>query len=164
MYSSQNLQNATHVNAVVHPLPESEKLLTVFHHFSNYSSFFIQCLKPASFTLNSKMVQCQRLEYFSLPENFEIIFEGKTLKSQKLIEEKHKIKVSWMQDFVFSNIDQKPLSVNPPLTDHVAPYRGKIYFRRGGGDQGEPCQLCWVCHPPPHLYFLWLLLLEICEF
>ena len=131
LYSSQNLQNATHVNAVVHPLPESEKLLTVFHHFSNYSSFFIQCLKPASFTLNSKMVQCQRLEYFSLPENFEIVFEGKTLKSQRLIEEKHKIKVSWMQDFVFSNIDQKPLSVNPPLT-MLHPTVEKFIFDEAG--------------------------------
>ena len=116
LYSSQNLQNATLVNSVVHTLPDSEKLLTVFHHFSNYSSLFIQCLRPVSFTLNEKMVQCQLMEYFSLPEHFEIVYEGKTLKSQKLIEEKHKIKISWMNNYVFSNVDQKPLPVHPPLT------------------------------------------------
>ena len=116
LYTSQDLRNTTLVNGAVHALPDSEKLLTVFHHFSNYSSLFIQCLRPVSFTLNEKLVQCQPMEYFSLPDHFEIIYEGKTLKSQKLIEEKQKIKISWMNKFVFSNIDQKPLPVHPPLT------------------------------------------------
>ena len=59
------------------------------------------------------MVQCEVLESFSLPEKFEILYNGKSLKSQKLVEEKHKVKTAWVSDYVFSNIDGTPLPSIP---------------------------------------------------
>ena len=131
LYSKKDLENSTLVNSQLHPLPEPEKLLQIFHHFSNYSSFFIQCLEPVSFSLNSKLVHCEKLEYFSLPENFEINYDGKTLKSQKLVQESHKNKVSWLHDFTFSNIDQQPIFNNPPLT-MLHPKLEKFLFDEAG--------------------------------
>ena len=131
LYTKESLENATFVNSHLHPLPDADKLLTIFHHFANHSSLFIQCLKTASFTLNEKLVQCENLESFSLPEDFEIIYNGKSLKSQKLVEEKHKVKVAWLNDYVFSNIDQKPLPSIPPLTI-LHPKLERFFFSAAG--------------------------------
>ena len=116
LYSGEDLQNVTVVNAHLHPLPEDGKLLDVFHHLSNYSTLFIQCLQRTSFTLNDKLVQCEVLDYFLLPENFVIVYNGKSLRSQKLIEKKHEVKVAWLNDYVFSYLDRKPLPEIPSLT------------------------------------------------
>ena len=116
LYSQKDLENSTCVNLQLHVIPETEKLLESFHHFTNHSSFYIQCLAPVSFMLNDQHVQCELLDFFPLPENFVLIFEGKSLRSQKLIQETHKSKTSWMQDYVFSNIDSHQIPENPPFT------------------------------------------------
>ena len=131
LYTKESLVNASFVNSLLHPLPEAEKLLSVFHPFANYSSLFIQCLKSTAFTLNEKLVQCEILESFSFPEDFEIVYNGKTLKSQKLIEEKHKVKLAWQNDYVFSNIDPKPLPSVPSLTI-LHPTLERFFFTSAG--------------------------------
>ena len=116
IYSPADLLNSTFVNAQVQTLPATQKLLNIFHHFQNDSVFFVQCLTPATFSLNSKTVQCDMLEKFPLPEDFTIEYEGQTLKSQTLIQQKQRVKLDWMSQFEFSNIDQIPIPANPPLT------------------------------------------------
>ena len=51
------------------------------------------------------MIRCTELQTFDLPEKFELVCNGETLKSRKLVEVKQRIETNWMNDYEFSNLD-----------------------------------------------------------
>ena len=82
IYSPESLLNTSLVNAELYPLSEQGILLGIFHHYSKSSQLYIQCLKEASFRLNDKKMDCSALEFFSLPNDFILMANEQTLRSQ----------------------------------------------------------------------------------
>ena len=109
IYSPESLLNTSLVNAELYPLSEQDILLGIFHHYSNNSQLYIQCLKEASFRLNDNKMDCSALEFFLLPNDFILMANEQTLRSQMLIQKGNEIKTAWMEGFVFSNVDKAPL-------------------------------------------------------
>ena len=131
LYSEDNLRNASFVNVEVRVLTTSEKLLETFHHFSKSGINIIQCLESMTFSLNGKMIQCQELQTFHLPEKFELVANGEVLKSQKLVESRQRIEIDWLNDFEFSNIDSRPAEQVPSLT-MLHPTLEKFFYTPAG--------------------------------
>ena len=52
LFTRESLQNTSVVNAELYPLPPESILLDLFHHYSNDSRLFVQCLKQGNFNLN----------------------------------------------------------------------------------------------------------------
>ena len=116
IYTEELLSNATVVNSAVRLLTTSERLLGSFHHFKASGVNVIQCLEQLTFTLNNKDLECTELQTFQLPEKFTLHANGEELRSQKLVETRQRVAVSWLRDFEFSNIDTLQLDPEPSLT------------------------------------------------
>ena len=116
LYTEELLRNATFVNGEVRVLASSEKLLGSFHHFSESGLNVIQCLGEITFSLNGKKLECLPLQLFRLPEKFTLNANGEVLRSQKLVETRQRVAVSWLQEYEFSNIDSLKMDPEPSLT------------------------------------------------
>ena len=131
LFSREDLLNVTIVNSQLYPLSMEDKLLDIFHHFSNHSALFIQCLEKSTFNLNDKDVRCEVLDFFLLPEDFVLVANGKYLRSQKLVQRKHAVQVAWMTDYEFSNIDKTALPEIQSFTV-LHPALEKFFFTEAG--------------------------------
>ena len=112
LYSSLELLNATVVNERLHPLPEKDISLNMFHHFSNNSQLYLQCLREGEYFINKEPAHCSLMKYFKLEEDHVIESNGHTLRSHMLVQKSHHIKTQWMNSFTFSNVDK--LEIPPP--------------------------------------------------
>ena len=116
LFSRESLQNTSAVNIELYPLPSESILLELFHHYSNDSRLFVQCLKQGNFVLNGEQNLCAPLKFFPLNENFVLEANGEILRSQMLVQKSNQIKTSWMSAYTFSNIDKSPLPDIPQFT------------------------------------------------
>ena len=116
LFSKESLQNASIVNVELYPLPPESILLDLFHHYSNDSRLFVQCLKQGNFNLNGEQNICAPLKFFPLNEDFVLEANGAVLRSQMLVQKSNQIKTAWMEKFTFSNIDKSPLPEIPQFT------------------------------------------------
>ena len=131
IYTEELLSNATVVNSAVRLLTTSERLLGSFHHFKASGVNVIQCLEQLTFTLNNKDLECTELQTFQLPEKFTLHANGEELRSQKLVETRQRVAVSWLRDFEFSNIDTLQLDPEPSLTI-LHPTLEKFFYTEAG--------------------------------
>ena len=116
LFTKETLQNASAVNVELYPLPQTDILLQLFHHYSNESRIFLQCLKVGDYTINGEKNLCSPLKHFPLEENFVIEANNEVLRSQMLVQRSNAIKTSWMASFTFSNIDKTELPPVPQFT------------------------------------------------
>ena len=116
LYTKESLQNTSVVNAELYPLPPEAILLGLFHHYSNNSQLYVQCLKKGKFQLNEEQNMCSPLKFFPLHENFVLEANGGILRSQMLIQKSNQVKTAWMQEFSFSNIPLRDLPEIPQFT------------------------------------------------
>ena len=116
LFTKESLQNTSVVNAELYPLPADSILLELFHHYSNDSQLFVQCLKQGSFNLNGEQMVCAPLKFFPLNNDFILEANGAILRSQMLVQKSNQIKTAWMEKFTFSNIDKSPLPDIPTFT------------------------------------------------
>ena len=116
LYTRESLQNKSLVNAELYPLPQESILLDLFHHYSNDSKLFVQCLKQGNYNLNGEQNVCTPLKFFPLNEDFVLEANGGVLRSQMLVQQSNQIKTAWMEEFTFSNIDKTPLPNIPQFT------------------------------------------------
>ena len=116
LFTRESLQNTSVVNVELYPLPPESILLDLFHHYSNDSRLFVQCLKQGSFNLNGEQNICAPLKFFPLNEDFVLEANGAILRSQMLVQKSNQIKTAWMEKFTFSNIDKTPLPDIPQFT------------------------------------------------
>merc|ERR1711888_327951 len=98
IYMKELLSNATVVNSAVRLFMTSERLLGSFHHFQASGVNVIQCLEQLIFTLNKKNLECIPLQSFHLPEKFTLNANDEKLRSQKLVETRQRVAVSWLRD------------------------------------------------------------------
>ena len=66
--------------------------------------------------MNKKKLECLPLQSFHLPEKFTLNANGEVLRSQKLVETRQRVAVSWLRDYEFSNIDSLKMDPEPSLT------------------------------------------------
>ena len=143
IYTEELLSNATVVNSAVRLLTTSERLLGSFHHFKASGVNVIQCLEQLTFTLNNKDLECTELQTFQLPEKFTLHANGEELRSQKLVETRQRVAVSWLRDFEFSNIDTLQLEPEPSLTI-LHPSLEKFFYTEAGELKIEHASLLGV--------------------
>ena len=116
LFTKETLQNASAVNVELYPLPPSDILLQLFHHYNNESRIFLQCLKTGDYSLNGEKNFCSPLKFFPLEEDFVIEANNEVLRSQMLVQRSNQIKTSWMASYTFSNIDKSSLPPVPQFT------------------------------------------------
>ena len=116
LYTKESLQNTSVVNTELYPLPPEAILLGLFHHYSNNSQLYVQCLEKGKFQLNEEQNVCSPLKFFPLHENFVLKANGGILRSQMLIQKSNLVKTAWMQEFSFSNIPIRDLPDIPQFT------------------------------------------------
>ena len=143
LYTEELLANATVVNGEVRILTTSEKLLGSFHHFKESGLNVIQCLEEITFSLNKKNLECLPLQSFHLPEKFTLNANGEVLRSQKLVETRQRVAVSWLRDFEFSNIDTVRLDPEPSLTI-LHPSLEQFFYTQAGELKIEHASLVGV--------------------
>ena len=112
LYSSLELLNATVVNERLHPLPEKAISLNMFHHFSNNSQLYLQCLSEGEYRIDNEPAHCSLMKCFKLEENHVIEANGQTLRSHMLVQKSHHVRTQWLNSFTFSNVDK--LDIPPP--------------------------------------------------
>ena len=112
LYSSLELLNATVVNERLHPLPEKDISLNMFHHFSNNSQLYLQCLSEGEYRIDNEPAHCSLMKCFKLEENHVIEANGQTLRSHMLVQKSHHVRTQWLNSFTFSNVDK--LDIPPP--------------------------------------------------
>ena len=112
LYSSSELLNITVVNEKLHPLPEKAISLNMFHHFSNNSQLYLQCLSEEEYRINNEPAHCSLMKYFKLEEDHVIEANGQTLRSHMLVQKSHHVRTQWLNSFTFSNVDK--LDIPPP--------------------------------------------------
>ena len=61
LFTKEDLMNVSIVNAVLHPLREEDISLGLFHHYSNQSQIFLQCLKEGSYKIDGELSHCSRV-------------------------------------------------------------------------------------------------------
>ena len=104
--------NISIVNAVLHPLREEDISLGLFHHYSNNSQLYLQCLKDGSYKIDSELSHCSPMKYFKLEESHVLEANNQILRSQMLVQKSHHVKTQWMSSFTFSNVDKDEI---PPV-------------------------------------------------
>ena len=112
LYSSSDLLNTTVVNERLHPLPQKDISLNMFHHFSNNSQMYLQCLSEGEYRVDNEPAHCSLMKYFKLEENHVIEANGQTLRSHMLVQKSHHVRTQWLNSFTFSNVDK--LDIPPP--------------------------------------------------
>ena len=104
--------NISIVNAVLHPLREEDISLGMFHHYSNNSQLYLQCLKDGSYKIDNELAHCSPMKSFKLEENHVLEANGQILRSQMLVQKFHHVKTQWLSSFTFSNVDK--IDIPPP--------------------------------------------------
>ena len=104
--------NISIVNAVLHPLREEDISLGLFHHYSNDSQIFLQCLKEGSYKIDGELSHCSPMKFFKLEESHVLEANNQILRSQMLVQRSHHVKTQWMSSFTFSNVDKDEI---PPV-------------------------------------------------
>jgi len=112
LYSKEELLNATVVNARLHPLPEKDISLNMFHHFSNNSQLYLQCLSEGEYRIDNEPAHCSLMKCFKLEEDHVVEANGQTLRSHMLVQKSHHVRTQWLNSFTFSNVDK--LDIPPP--------------------------------------------------
>ena len=140
IYTKDLLSNSTVINGEVRLLKTTERLLGSFHHFQASGINMIQCLEQLTFTLNGQDLDCIELQIFQLPEKFTLQANGEELRSQKLVETRQRVAVSWLRDFTFSNIDTLQEDLEPSLTI-LHPTLERFFYDEAGQLQIEHTSL-----------------------
>ena len=84
----------------------------MFHHFSNNSELYLQCLSEGEYRIDNEPAHCSLMKYFKLEEDHVIEANGQTLRSHMLVQKSHHVRTQWLNSFTFSNVDK--LDIPPP--------------------------------------------------